>query len=301
MLSQRHLGILWVFLSICGYAFLPIIVRTIYANSDLIPTDIALWRFMIATPAIWISILIKERITKKRPKSTDSRAQILKMLSLGLLYAGAALCAFFGLQYIPASTFVVLFYTYPAFVAVIALFLGQRLPLVGWVALGLTLIGVILTVPDLSLAGENTTLGLSIAILNALIVAVYFTIIGRIMKQASSILRGSAWVITGTLLFLSLTIPLFGLHAPSNLLTWILLIALGIISTALPILLVNLAIQIIGAMQASIIATAEPILTMSLAFILLGELILPIQWLGAGFIIAGVVILELRSHQKPAY
>lgn len=301
MLSQRHLGLLWVFLAICGYAFLPIFTRKIYASSELIPTDIALWRFLIATPTIWLGIILSEKITKKRPKSSDSRAQIIKMLSLGILYAVAALCAFFGLQYIPASTFVVLFYTYPAFVALIAVFRGQRLRLAAWMALALTLIGVALTVPDLSLAGENTMLGISIAILNAIVVAIYFSIVGGVMKHAASIIHGSAWIITGTLGFLLLTIPFFGFHAPTNTITWLSLIGLAIISTALPILLTILAIQAIGATQTSIIATAEPILTMSLAFLLLGEIILPIQWFGAAFIISGVIILEIRPKQKVAH
>jgi drug/metabolite transporter (DMT)-like permease len=301
MLSQRRLGLLWAFLAICGYAFLPIFTRKIYANSELIPTDIALWRFLIATPVIWIGIIASEQMTKKKPKSSDSGAQIFKMFLMGSLYAAAALCAFFGLQYIPASIYVVLFYTYPAFVVLISVFLGQRLRLAAWVALVLTLIGVVLTVPDLSLAGDNTTLGISIAILNALVVAVYFSIIGGVIKGAVSVTRASAWVITGTLGFLLLTIPFFGFHTPTNMMTWLLLIGLGIISTALPILLTILAIQAIGATQTSIVSTAEPILAMSLAFILLGETIVPIQWLGAAFIITGVIILEIRPSQKLAH
>ena len=58
-------------------------------------------------------------------------------------------------------------------------------------------------------------------------------------------------------------------------------------------------IQKIGASQASLISTAEPVMSMVVAMILLGEIILPIQWLGAVFIIAGVILLQVRPQAKP--
>jgi drug/metabolite transporter (DMT)-like permease len=298
MSSERRMGLFWVILAASGYAFLPIFTHYIYDNSTLRPTDIGIWRFIFATPLIWLVIWWREHSAEKAKNSGDSPSHILRLMSLGILYAGAALAAFFGLQFIPASIFGIIFYTYPAFVALIAVFLGQRLALAAWFALGITLIGVLLTVPDLSVAGDNTLLGVFIAILNALFVAVYFTLVSKLMKNSSSVMRGSAYVITGTLVVLLLAIPFFGLRIPENQMTWLNVLGLATVSTAMPIAVINLGIHKIGAAQASIISTFEPVLTMILALLLLGESILPMQWLGAAFIIGGVIFLESRSRPK---
>jgi drug/metabolite transporter (DMT)-like permease len=298
MSSERRMGLFWVILAASGYAFLPIFTRYIYDNSNLQPTDIAIWRFIFATPMIWFVIWLNENRGAKASYSGDSPSQIIRLMSLGILYAGAALAAFFGLQYIPASIFGIIFYTFPAFVALIAVFMGQPLALAAWLALGLTLVGVMLTVPDLSIGGQNTLLGVMIAILNALFVAIYFTLVSKLMKKTSSVMRGSAYVITGTLVVLLLAIPFFGFRVPGNPTTWLHVLGLATVSTAMPITVINLGIHKIGAAQASIISTFEPVLTMLLALFLLGESILPIQWIGAAFIIGGVIFLETRSQSK---
>lgn len=298
MSSEHRMGLFWVLLAASGYAFLPIFTRFIYANSELLPTDIAIWRFIFATPLIWLLIWMRESKAEKGQNSGDSPKQIITLMALGILYAGSALAAFIGLQYIPASIFTVIFYTYPAFVALIALFMGQKLALAAWAALGITLLGIILTVPDLSIAGENTALGIGVALMNALLVAVYFILVSRVMKKSISVMRGSAWVITGTLLTLLLAIPFYGLRLPQNLTSWLLLIGLATISTAMPIAVVNLGIHKIGAAQASIISTFEPVLTLVLALLLLHETIQLIQWFGAALIIGGVIFLETRPRPK---
>ncbi|MEM9950769.1 MAG: DMT family transporter [Chloroflexota bacterium] len=297
-MTNRQVGLIAILFSISGYALLPIFTRTIYETTALRPTDLAIWRFIFATPAIWLVIYFREALSSKPRKKRDSRGQILRMLSLGLLYTGATLSAFFGLNYIPASLYVVLFYTYPVMVALISVFLGQKLHLMAWLAISLTLVGVILTVPDLSIAGENTILGLSIAVFNALVVAIYFVLISREMPKMSSGSRGAAYVITGTLIILLLLIPFFGLQFPQSPQAWGLLVAMAIWSTAMPIFVVIVAIQYLGAAQAAIISTSEPIATMILAMIILNEVVLPIQWLGAIFIILGVIVLEVRPKGK---
>ncbi|MEL7435688.1 MAG: DMT family transporter, partial [Chloroflexota bacterium] len=109
---------------------------------------------------------------------------------------------------------------------------------------------------------------------------------------------GTAYVITGTLIVLLFTLPFFGLQLPPTPLVFAMLLGMGTLSTAMPIFVINLGIERIGVTQASIIITIEPLMTLVLAVSLLGEIILPVQWLGAAFIIAGVIILEIRPKEK---
>lgn len=290
-LTNRRLGLLMIFIAATGYAFLPVFTRTLYAVSDLQPTDIALWRFAFATPAIWLIIHL-------RGATPDANLPRNKLLALGIVYSAATLTGFFGLQRIEASLYVVLFYTYPAMVTLIAFATGTRLTLVAWLALVLTLIGVVLTVPDFNLGGETDLVGVGFALVNAVVVAVYFVLVGKLMRGTTSVARGSAWVITGTLLVLLLTIPFFGLQLPPTPQAWLLLLGLGTVSTALPIFAMNTGIQKVGAAKASIISAVEPVEAMLLAVLLLGEVVLPVQWVGAGFIVAAVILLEWRPKRR---
>ncbi|MDQ7025685.1 MAG: DMT family transporter [Anaerolineae bacterium] len=300
MLSERRLGLIWVLMGAAGYAFLPVFTRMIYSMSALEPTDIAIWRFAFATPIIWFVVISRERWQVPKRKASQAPLPIGRLLPMGAFYAVAALCAFVGLRYIQASLFIVLFYTYPAMVAILSLFLGSRLSFVGWIALALTLIGILLTLPNLSGLNRNAILGISIALLNGLVVAVYFIVVARVMKGIASIGRGTAWIITGTLLTLLLAIPFYGLQVPSDPQTWLVLTGLAAISTAMPIFFVNMGIQLIGAPQTAIISAAEPVMSMLLAVTLIGETVLPLHWLGALLIVGGVVLLEARPMgRKP--
>lgn len=300
MVSERRLGLIWVLLGAAGYAFLPVFTRMLYSMSALKPTDIAIWRFAFATPIIWLIVILRERWQSPKHKRSPSPLPISRLLPMGAFYAVAALCAFVGLRYIPASLYIVLFYTYPAMVAILSLFLGNRLSLVGWIALALTIIGILLTLPNLSGLDRNAILGISLALFNGLVVAVYFIVIARVMKGISSIGRGTAWIITGTLLTLLLAIPFYGLQTPSDPKTWLVLAGLAAISTTMPIFFMNIGIQLIGAPQAAIISAAEPVMSMLLAVTILGEIVLPLHWMGALLIVGGVIILEVRpAGRKP--
>jgi drug/metabolite transporter (DMT)-like permease len=298
MLSERRLGLILVLLSAAGYAFLPVFTRLIYSISDLKPTDIAIWRFVFATPIIWLVVLLREYYQpQKRP---NAPLPLRRLLPMGTFYAVSALCAFIGLQYIPASLFVVLFYTYPAMVAILSLFLGNRLSIIGWMALVLTIGGILLTLPNLSGLDRSALLGITIALFNGLVVAVYFIVTARVMKGIASIGRGTAWVMTGTLLSLLLMIPFYGLEIPANPKTWLVLMGLAAISSAMPIFLLNTGIQMVGAPQAAIISSAEPVMSMLLAVTILDETVLPLHWLGAVLIVVGVMLLEARQSAPKA-
>ncbi len=59
-----------------------------------------------------------------------------RLLLIGTLFAGEAVTALFGLDRVPAGTFSILFYSYPAMVAILEAIMGERLPLQAWLALG---------------------------------------------------------------------------------------------------------------------------------------------------------------------
>ena len=74
------------------------------------------------------------------------------------------LAAFFALERLPGSTYIALFYSYPAMVVVLSALLGERIRPIAWLALALALTGVVLTVPDLTLGAGIDSFGVALAL-----------------------------------------------------------------------------------------------------------------------------------------
>ncbi len=291
-LRQRN-GVLLNLLAALSFSFLPTIIKAIYELSSLRPTDIAIWRFTFAVPMLWLIVWIQRRRTA--PINKSQPLPLHQLFLPGMLFASSALLAFAGLQSgISVSMFIVLFYTYPAMVALLALLMGKPLPLLGWLALGLTLIGIFLTIPDFSQLSADSWTGVLLALLNALSVTFYFLITARVFRGSTDSTRNTATLLTFTLIILYATIPVLGLQLPPSLPVLLLLIMLALVCSVVAIVSLNAGIQRIGAAQSAIVSSIEPATTMLVALILLGEPILPLQWVGAGFIIAAVILLQLR-------
>ncbi|NDJ61077.1 MAG: DMT family transporter [Chloroflexi bacterium] len=293
--TQRD-GILFILLSVVGYAMFPVFARSLLPRG-LEPIDLAVWRYAIAAPLMWLLVF-----GTNAPAPTPERPMPrLLLVVMGSMLALAALAGFSGLSILPAGTYVVLFFSFPAMVALISAFLGERLSGRGWLALGLTLVGISLTAPDFSegLSGENAR-GVLIAFFNALVVAIYFVIVSRVLRGQRAVARASAWAITGSAVFLIATALVFGAGGPRDLEEWGLIIAMAAVSTVLPVFTLNMGLQRLGGPRAAILGTTEPLLAAVLAQLLLGEQMLPEQWLGGLVIVFSVILLESRRLPQSA-
>jgi drug/metabolite transporter (DMT)-like permease len=290
--TQRR-GLIFVLISAFAYGILPIFSRNLL-DVGLPPISTAFWRYLIATPFIWLLIYLQ-----RRPAPTQPLPRY-RLLAMGLLYTAATLLAFYGFQLIPVSTYTTIFYTHPAFTALIALAFGECLPLVGWGALALTLVGVGLAAPDFSagLSGANFQ-GLVVALLNALTVSIAFIAVSRVLRGHDEPARASGYAILGALLSLSVVAVFSGLVVPSTLEMWLNLFALGIFSTVVPIFTLTVGIQALGAPRAAIVGLVEIFFTAVFAIWFLGESRTPIQWVGSAVIIASIILLQVGRLRSP--
>jgi drug/metabolite transporter (DMT)-like permease len=296
MLQHSRSGALFIFLSVIGYSLLPIWVKNIQ-SSGMQPIDIATWRFLFAAPIFWLIIYAR------RMPRPDKPLPRLRLMGMGMLLSTAALLTFFGLRIMPASTFVVLFYSYPAMVAMLSALLGERLSRQGWLALGLTLVGVVFTAPNFSsalLTGGNLP-GVALALLNALVVAIYFIISSRLLRGHAAIAHASAWTITGALVGLLALAPFGTVEPATTATTWLFLLLLAMTSTVFPVFFLNAGIQKAGAARAAILGMVEPVLTVILATLLLGERMQPIQLVGGAFILGSIVLLQAQHLSRPRW
>jgi drug/metabolite transporter (DMT)-like permease len=276
---------------------LPVILHQLFNAGYTDTNDIVTLRFCIAVPILWGVVFLRRN---NRPADAKPLPWV-KLLGLGFLYTAAALVGFYGLSQIPASIYELLYYAYPAMVAVIGLFLGERLGGQAWTALTLTIVGIVLTTPNLSAGGASAqanTNGVIAALVNAAIIAVYFICSDRILRGHSDMFHATAWTLTGTLLPLLVMIPFRHVSLPPSPTAWFFMVVLAIFNTVLPIGTVNAGIQLLGPSRAAILAMLEPPLAIVFASIFLGDRITPPQIVGGALILGSLILLNLRRSLK---
>jgi drug/metabolite transporter (DMT)-like permease len=81
---------------------------------------------------------------------------------------------------------------------------------------------------------------------------------------------------------------------------WPNLVGLGFASTFLAIQGFYAGSRRIGAAQAALISTVEPVVIVGLAWLLLGDILRPLQLVGAGLVIVGVLVAQTGSRPQNA-
>jgi len=288
--AQRD-GALLVFISAAGYACFPLFSKAAF-DSGLSPLDLLEWRFLIATPLVWLLLLGLRAPAPAKPLPR------CRLLGMGALFTVSSTSALFSLTRLPVSTYTVVLYTYPALVALLSLWFGERLSGWGWLALGMTLIGLLFTVPDFGTGLQGSDLGgIALGLLNASAYAVYIVLSGRLLRGQTALARASAWSITGSGLAMAALVVVRGLAVPAGPAGWANVLALVGFSTLLPIFTFYAGMHRIGAARAAILSTLEPLLSVILAVLIRHEVLSPEQVFGGALILFSVILLQTRQVQ----
>jgi len=212
----------------------------------------------------------------------------------------------------------VLVYLYPAIVAVLSIRYATRLsgrrP---WIALGIALVGVILALGGIDLDPPPPVYGLVLILASPLIYAGWIVLSARLAgertdrlahespdeSRADDAAAATTLMISATAaVFVGAAIvtgrPLAPGRIPSE--AWPYLVAIGFASTFLAIQTFYAGAQRIGAAQAALVSTVEPLMIVSLAAVLLGDVLAPVQLVGAGLILIGVVIAQTGARPRGA-
>ena len=286
-MREERVGTLAILASAAGFGFLsPLLKLALEAGAR--PLPLAAWRFSVAA-------LIVGALAAASGRRLPPRRTWIPLVGLGALYAADALSFTFALEWIPASTATLVFYTYPILVIVLAtIFLGEPLTRPRLFAMMLALFGCALTAGG-ELNGGNAP-GVALVLLAVAALSLYL-VLGRHVLPALPA-RGSATIIISSSAFFlwtgSLATHDWTLGGGTRAAAIMLLVAL--VSTALPITLLAVGLRHVQAGRASILSTIEPILTVLVAWILLGERIAPAQYAGGALIILAVLWLRLERE-----
>jgi len=223
--------------------------------------------------------------------------QFLYIYPVGL--AGCFLAGFFNgmgsilfysaLSRLDASVGQLLYSFYPLFMAFWLLLDRQTISRLTYVRLALSLPGVFLLI----YAGQNHVdwIGASLMIGSALLYALHLLINQRVLYEVPA-----PTVTLYTLLMMSITVAvayfLFDHQMPAQGIPWWPLLALALFTFASRVTLFQ-GVKHLGGMQTALLGLGELVVTVLLAHYWLGEHLSPIQWIGAGILVASLFLVGI--------
>lgn len=286
---------LLVLFSACCFGSIPILITLATASGARL-VDVLAWRYLVAA-----ALLVVVSGGLGAVAAPGRRAWSVIVLAGGG-QAAIAFVSLSALRYIPAATLTFLFYTYPAWVAVIAALRGaERLTgrRAGALALSLAGIALMVGVPG---AGGLHPLGALLALSSALLYAGYIPLIDSLGRGVPAAIT-STYASTGAAAILVVVaLSQGGLAVRFAPIGWAAIAVLVVLSTVLAFLAFLRGLAEIGPVRTAIVSTVEPFWTALLGSLVLGQQIGPLTLAGGLLIAAAVVLLQLghRASVEPA-
>ncbi len=281
-----------IVLSACSFGSLSTLTLFITrAGLPLLPA--MLWRYFIA--AVVLLVVARRTIFA----SAISRKRAIRLMLIG--GCGQAVITYFSLlaiDYLPVGPLGFLFYTYPAWVAVIAAVTGrEELTLVRLVALSVAMAGITVMVGTPFSASLNPT-GVMLALGTAVLYALYLPALHSVQEGVDPVVA-SFYLVSGVFTsFLIAGSVTRTLAFPGSLSVWGLVLVLSLVGTVLAFVSLIAGLRILGPIRTSIIATAEPFFTALLGVVLLGEALTVTMLLGGTLIASAVFLLQWAGQTK---
>lgn len=293
-------GRLYAVLSAAGFSLKAIFVKLGYAAGPVDALTLLALRMGFALPMF--AFLVWYSRTPDQPRLTMADGWRIVVLAVVGYYL-SSLFDFYGLQYISASLERLILYLYPTLVLLIQACLLRRWPSPSTaLAMGISYVGLgIAFFHDLSLTdfSPQMLIGSAWVFASAVTYALYYLGTGAMVQRLSSMRLAGLAGGASCLLVLG-HFGLFGdpgelAQLPAS--TWLNGGLMSVLSTALPIYWMALAIQRMGAAQAAAVGSLGPVLTVFASWLILAEPLSIFQLGGLALVMFGVSRLK---PTKPA-
>lgn len=268
-----------------GFASVSIITSLALAE-DLPLAGVLTWRYTLASVLLlgWLAAT---------GWVVPSRRDLPRLFLIGGVGQGIIVyLALSALRYIDPATLGFLFFTFPAWVAVVQAGRGaERLDARRLVALGLALGGVVVIV-GAPQAADLDWRGVSLALGAAFLYGMFIPLL-RWLQAGNSITTTTTWTKLGAAaMHLVVWGWQGGVTASLSGQAWLLIGALALFSTVLPSVFFLKAINEIGPVRTAIVSAVEPFLTALLGVLILSQGLAMTTVLGGAMIGAAVWILQ---------
>lgn len=272
---------LLVVVSACCFGSVsPLTVLALKSGAAL--QGIQAWRY--ATTAL---VLMGWAFWRGAPVASDPLLRWWRPQTLLIAGGGQTLVATFALmalRWIPASTEAFLFYTFPAWVAVLTAVRGhERLDRIRVIALSLALGGIAFMVGAPS-AGSLNPIGVAMALTAALVYAIYIPVLGELQRTRPALDVSRAIAVGGSIIFTGWALSTGALFAHFDTVVLANSVLQGVLSAGAFVGFLA-GLSKLGAVRTAITSTVEPFWTSLLSVVVLD------QPIGAGTLIGGAAIM----------
>ncbi len=262
-----------------SFSVTDILLKVVY-NSGMDVLTLVSLRGMLVVAFFWTWLRIAPPIIRHPPR------QRRIAIAIGVLFAGVMLGLMAAVALLPVSIAILAYFIYPLLTGIGAALTGvDRL---SWRALLAALA---------AFAGLALMLGVNLAALAPLglacaFAAAIFRVISLLATRAylnGTDARLTTWysMVPSTLLFVTLWLTLGGWHPPQTRAGWIAFAAVSVFST-LSTLLIYISTNTVGPFRTAFAMNLEPLVTALASVYLLGEVLTPLQGLGAGIMIVSL-------------
>ena len=243
--------------------------------------------------ALWM-LLRKESF---RP----GRRGLALLILLGLLFAGSSITLFCSYEFIPSGLATTLIYLYPAFVALILVFLRIYPSWQTWLAIVATFGGILL----LSAPSDGVQIrfpGVLLAIGSALCYSFYLVIVNRSkrIRNVSEHTLTFYSLVTGAALFAVIRAFQGGsmLEGVDSAADWGNLVGLAIVPTMVSLLTLAVSTRYIGPTKTAVLGVFEPLTAILIGTVLFGEALTAQMALGIAICVCAVIFMILKPGKQ---
>lgn len=286
-------AILLILISSCCFGSLSTL--TLFTTRSGLPLVPAMfWRYSLA-------VLILLLVLRGKVVEYFGSSRAWKLIAIGGIgQATVTYLSLRALDYLPVGPLAFLFYTYPAWVAVISAVAGrERLTISRLIALAIAMTGIAVMVGT-PFAGSLNVIGVSMALGTALLYALYLPALHSV-QQGMPAGVSTFFLMFGVLLaFLLASVFTHQLQMPQSATTWKFELMLSIIGTVIAFGTLIAGLRVLGPVRTSIVSTVEPFFTAMLGVALLDETLTTGTIVGGVMIAAAVIILEWTGRDRTA-
>jgi drug/metabolite transporter (DMT)-like permease len=277
---------------VSALSFGSISVLTVLVTRAGVPLLTAMaWRYVLAV------VLLLGMTGVKQLGSIPKQRMVQLLLIGGFGQALITYLSLHALEYIPVGPLAFLFYTYPAWVALLAaLRRAEKLTSMRAIALTLALIGVTVMV------GAPTTdklnpIGVILALGSALLYSAYLPSLEHLQQGLPALVSTFLLVVGAAMTFLAAAFLAGELYLPVGVPVWSNIFVLALVSTVIAFSALIKGLSVLGPVRTAIIATVEPFFTAILGVAVLGNR-LAVTTLVGGILIAAAVLLIARNSTQ---
>lgn len=283
-------GTLYTLFAAAGFAAVSILTSLATATGLTLATVLA-WRYVLS--AVVLTVWVGMRPYKRIPPGEMLRFVVIGGFGQALL----VFLALSSLQYIPVATLAFLFYTYPAWVALVQLVRGaEPLDARRGGALLLSFAGLVVMIGIPGFAAIDWR-GVALALGAAMIYGAYIPVM-RVLQKDHPVAPTSAYSKIGAALaFLVLSVSDQSFTYQMAPATWGVIVALTLFSTVLPSVFFLMGLIRLGPVRTAIVSTVEPFLTALLGVLVLSQALTWPTVLGGVLIVGAVVVLQFRRDR----